>query len=174
MRNFLHPLYILLRRQKKLHKTFIKGLSAEIQKELETLKELKKEMKNIKTKNSIIYRRSIASILHDFYNCCERIFKKIAIEVNGGFEENEKWHKALLFKMTVKIKGVRPAVITDKLAAELDEYLSFRHVFRNIYGFELKGERIDYLANKFDRVATRFEKEIKKFLNFLKKEQKKS
>ena len=47
---------------------------------------------------------------------------------------------------------------------------SFRHVFRNIYGFELKGERIDYLSEKFDRVVERFNKEIKEFIVFLRKE----
>lgn len=50
--------------------------------------------------------------------------------------------------MTIPIKQIRPAVISEELAAGLDEYLSFRHVFSNIYGFELKGDRIDYLASK--------------------------
>ncbi len=40
------------------------------------------------------------------------------------------------------IKDTRPAVISEELAADLDEYLSFRHVFRNIYGFELKGSML--------------------------------
>lgn len=153
-----------------MDKEFIKGLIAGIERELESLKELKREMKDAGPHNSIIIRRSIGSILHDFYNGCERIFKNIAIEINGGYEDSEKWHKALLFKMTLTIKDTRPAVISEELAAELDEYLSFRHVFRNIYGFELKGERIDYLAKKFDRVVDWFIKETSKFLVFLNEE----
>ncbi|PIS37212.1 MAG: hypothetical protein COT35_07225, partial [Nitrospirae bacterium CG08_land_8_20_14_0_20_52_24] len=51
--------------------------------------------------------------------------------------------------------------------AELDDFLSFRHVFRNIYGFELKGERVIYLSKKFDTVAEWFIREIKTFLIFL-------
>ena len=148
----------------------MRGLISEIEKELESLEELRKELKEIKNKSSLIFRRSAGSILHDFYNCCERIFKKVAVEVNGGYEDAEKWHKALLFKMTIPIKGIRPAVITEELAAELDEYLSFRHVFRNIYGFELKGERITYLSGKFDKTAKRFITEIRRFLSFLEKE----
>ena len=153
-----------------MDKGIIRGLIAEIERELENLNELKREMKDTGSHDSIIIRRSIGSILHDFYNCCERIFKNIAIEINGGYGDNEKWHKALLFKMTLSIKDTRPAVISEELAAELDEYLSFRHVFRNIYGFELKGERIDYLAKKFDRVVDRFIKETSKFLAFLNQE----
>ncbi|GBE00510.1 hypothetical protein BMS3Abin07_02561 [bacterium BMS3Abin07] len=132
--------------------------------------ELRKEMKTIMPEKSKIFMRSKGSILHDFYNGCERIFKKIAMEINGGYEESEKWHKSLLYKMTIPIKGVRPPVLSEELAAELDEYLSFRHVFRNIYGFELKGERIAYLSKKFDKVVPKFIEEIKSFLAFLEKE----
>jgi len=150
-----------------LDKDLLRSISSEIAKELESLNELRKEMREIKSDDSLLSRRSMGSILHDFYNCCERIFKKIAIEINGGYEDTERWHKNLLFKMTVPIKGVRPSLISEELAAELDEYLSFRHVFRNIYGFELKGERIIHLAKKFDKAAARFTKEIKVFLSFL-------
>lgn len=79
-------------------------------------------------------------------------------------------HKSLLYKMTIPIEGLRPRVISDALAAELDEFLAFRHLFRNIYGFELKGDRIDYLAEKFGKVAERFREEIEGFVIFLRKE----
>lgn len=143
---------------------------AEVEKELDNLQELRREMKEIKSPEAMVSRRSMGSILHDFYNCCERIFRKIALDVNGGYEDSEKWHKALLFKMTLPIKEVRPPVISEELAAELDEYLSFRHVFRNIYGFELKGDRVVHLAGKFDDTAERFMNEIRKFLSVLNKE----
>jgi len=146
---------------------------SEITKELENLSELKNEMHEIKAEKSRIFMRSMGSMLHDFYNCCERTFKRISLDINGGFEESEKWHKALLFKMTIPIKNIRPAVLSEELAAELDEYLSFRHVFRNIYGFELKGKRILSLAKKFDKVADRFIKEMKVFLAYLETELKK-
>jgi hypothetical protein len=71
--------------------------------------------------------------------------------------------------VTLPLEGIRPRVISDELAAELDEFLAFRHLFRNIYGFELKGDRIDYLSGKFDRVVETFRKEIEDFLIFLRK-----
>lgn len=43
-------------------------------------------------------------------------------------------------------------------------------LFRNIYGFELKGDRIDHLAEKFESVSKKFVEEIKKFLGYLQKE----
>ena len=143
---------------------------SEIERDLQTLQELRSELKRIKSEKDIISRRAKGSILHDFYNCCERIFKKIAIEMNGGYEDTEKWHKNLLYRMTIQMEGLRPAVISEELAADLDEFLAFRHLFRNIYGFELKGDRIEYLAKKFKKVSENFEKEIREFIVILRKE----
>jgi len=148
-------------------KETILGIISGIEKELENLVELQREMKRVRSEKEIIFQRSKGSILHDFYNCCERVFKKIAIEINSGYEESEKWHKNLLYQMTTPIEGIRPRVISDELAADLDEFLAFRHLFRNIYGFELKGDRIDYLVGKFEKVAEKFSREAEAFLTFL-------
>lgn len=108
--------------------------------------------------------RVLGSITHDFYNCCERLFRRVSTQVNGSSYPGDVWEKELLFRMTVAVPGVRPRVISEELAAELDEYLSFRHVFRNIYGFELKGDRLARLSERLDGVAERFEQEIARFL----------
>ena len=150
-------------------KETILAIISGVEKELENLVELQREMQRVKLEKEIVFQRSKGSILHDFYNCCERVFKKIAIEINSGYEESEKWHKNLLYQMTTPIEGVRPRVISDELAADLDEFLAFRHLFRNIYGFELKGSRIDYLVGKFEKVAERFRKEAQDFLVYLRK-----
>ena len=72
--------------------------------------------------------------------------------------------------MTLPLEGIRPAVISEELAAELDEYLAFRHVFRNIYGFELKGERIIRLSDRLAEVAASFKKEVNDFRRLLESE----
>jgi len=147
---------------------FWSGFFAEVEREISNIDKLKSELRQTK-KAPLISRRAQGSILHDFYNCCERIFKKISTKINGEFGESEKWHKELLVRMTILVKGVRPVVISEKIAAELDDYLSFRHVFRNIYGFELEGERLNRLIQKFDSITERFKKEIREFLKKLKK-----
>lgn len=146
------------------------AIISEIERELENLKDFQSELDSIKNKKGIIYTRARGSILHDFYNFCERIFKKIALEINEGYEETERWHKVLLYRMTIPLKDIRPQVISEELAAELDEYLAFRHLFRSIYGFELKGDRIDHLAEKFGGVSRRFAEEMGAFLEHLRKE----
>jgi hypothetical protein len=69
--------------------------------------------------------------------------------------------------MTVNIENVRTPVISRELAAELDEYLAFRHLFRNIYGFELESNRLDDLVERFPEVAELFQKEINSFIEEL-------
>lgn len=71
-----------------MDKNILMSIIAEIEKELENLNELRKEMKEIKFQESIIMRRSIGSILHDFYNGAERIFKKISMDINGGYGDS--------------------------------------------------------------------------------------
>ncbi|MBI4596587.1 MAG: hypothetical protein HY730_09485 [Candidatus Tectomicrobia bacterium] len=91
-------------------------------------------MEGIALDKNIMTRRAIGSILQDSYNCCERTIRMIAQEVNGVFPAGLDWPKQLLNKMTYGIEGLRPAVISEELASQLEEYLSSRHLFRNIYG----------------------------------------
>jgi hypothetical protein len=75
------------------------------------------------------------------------------VELSG--DEQKQSHKALLHRMTVPLGDLRPALLSPELAADLDDYLSFRHMFRNTYGFELRGERVMYLSGRFPGVAAR-------------------
>ena len=147
--------------------TELKSLIAEIQEELAHLEALKEELHAIAEERSLPMRRAQGSILHDFYNGCERIFRNIAEGINGGVDPGEAWHRNLIYRMTLDLKDVRPRVISDELAGDLDEYLAFRHVFRNIYGFELREDRLHHLITQLDRTLTRFKAEISTFLHFL-------
>jgi len=137
-----------------------------INEELNNIKQLQSELSECKG-NSYILRRAKGSILHDFYNACERIFELITHRINGGIAVRQQWHKKLLYQMTMNIEGVRLPVISKKLAAELDEYLAFRHLFRNIYGFELESKRLDKLIEKFPETVELLFKEINNFLKKL-------
>jgi hypothetical protein len=47
--------------------------------------------------------------------------------------------------MTLDIPGVRPPLLRRETAHVLDEFLRFRHLFRNLYGFELEWSRVQSL-----------------------------
>lgn len=50
----------------------------------------------------------------------------------------------------------------------LQEYLAFRHVVRNIYGFELDPERLDSLVKRYPLVWRKFEQDVREFVDWLK------
>ena len=47
--------------------------------------------------------RGIGDIVHDFYTGIERIFEKIAPELNGGVPAGSAWHRELLESMALDI-----------------------------------------------------------------------
>lgn len=142
-------------------------LKANIEKDLKDISQLQKEKDELGMEET--HPRILGSILHDFYTGIERIFRKIAEECDGGVPKGENWHKELLGNMTLELEGIRPAIITDELREELEEYLGFRHVFRNIYGFQLEPERLKRLLQRFDEVFSRFKNSLTKFIGCLKK-----
>jgi len=148
----------------KKDEIFWQEVISEIDRELQGIENLRQELKAALKEKPLFSERIKGSIFHDFYNSCERIFRRVATSINGGFQEQERWHKEPLYRMTIPIKDIRPPLISEELAAELDDYLSFRHIFRSIYGFELKGNRLERLTEKFETVCERFKKEIKAFI----------
>jgi hypothetical protein len=102
------------------------------------------------TKNSlrVLETRADGSVLHDFYSVIEKIFKRIAARIDRDVPSGEDWHTDLLIRMAIFLDSIRPNVISENLKEQLAEYLRFRHLFRNIYGFELKWEKCKTLRNR--------------------------
>ncbi|WP_366932600.1 hypothetical protein [Thermotoga sp.] len=97
----------------------------------------------------------------------EDIFELISSEMNGVRLDSYDRHKRLLNRMTLEIPGLRPAVISKELKEALDEYLRFRHVFRNVYGYLLEWKRMKPLLEKAGAVYKRFKEEIEGFKDLL-------
>ncbi|MEM8505939.1 MAG: nucleotidyltransferase domain-containing protein [Cyanobacteria bacterium P01_D01_bin.1] len=68
------------------------------------------------------YLGTLALNLHSFYSGAERIFREIARDIDGSLP------------------------ITPATRILLEDYCAFRHVVRNIYTMQLKGERIQPLV----------------------------
>lgn len=144
------------------------ALRKEIEIEIENLERLVKEMEEITYRftdtPNFIKTRAAGSILHDFYCGVEKIFERIAIQVDGGLPKSEEWHTELLLQMAQPVKGLRKSVISQEIMEKLKEYLRFRHLFRHIYGFELKWERFKSLALSLDRILNELKDKLERFL----------
>ena len=146
---------------------FARRLAAEIEHELEHLEQLREELATAPRDDDTFTLRARGSVLHDFYSGIERVFVRIAEELDGGVPQGEQWHRQIITDMSLEIPDVRPAVIQPDLARELGDYLRFRHVFRNVYGSLLEAERMRPLEERLPRVLTAFVAQVRAFLAWM-------
>ena len=145
----------------------IRRLKAEIESELAGLEALGSEWSGAPRHEDTYSLRARGSILHDFYTGIERIFVRIAAELNGGVPQSEQWHRELIQNMALEIPEVRPAVIDADLARILSEYLRFRHVFRNVYGYVREPERMRPLEERMPETLSVFHEQMTAFLSWM-------
>ena len=155
-------------------KQLIRRLQSEINQEILSLEALLRELETLKPRLaqkeiSNLDLRAAGSILHDFYNGVENIFRRVAQELNGGLPAGEDWHKQLLTDMSLDVKGVRPPLVSEDLKLKLQKYLGFRHIFRNVYGFHLEQEQIKAMVKEFPRILSWLRREIAAFQEYLDK-----
>ncbi len=144
-------------------------LVTEIEKELKNLERLGAEMDEVlqRPEPSSVEVRAAGSILHDFYCGVEKIFKRIASRLDRDIPSGDDWHLQLLERMTIALPGIRPAVVSEDLKGRLSEFLRFRHLFRNIYGHELRWSRISELGHGMQEVLVLFRGELERFIDFI-------
>lgn len=90
---------------------FARRLAAEIEHELERLEQLGEELAAAPRDDDTFALRARGSMLHDFYGGIERVFVRIAEELDGGVPQGEQWHRQIVTDMSLEIPDVRPAVI---------------------------------------------------------------
>ena len=166
----------------KLEEVLVRRLAAEINDELDALDALVQELAHAPQSDDSYARRARGSILHDFYNGVERVFERVACELNGGVPKAEQWHrepsagereglaprmKELLDNMALGIPEVRPPLIDQPLAATLHEYRRFRHLFRNVYGTVLETGRMRILEERLPDTLAAFRRQVSAFLRWM-------
>ena len=109
---------------------------------------------------------ALGANLQSFYNGIENIFKRIDQHIDKKPKGGEAWHMELLEQMAQATEK-RPAVISQELAQRLREYLEFRHVFRHVYGFLLRWERMAPLVHGVQETFQALDTEFLSFLSFL-------
>ena len=149
------------------------ALAAELEAELEEIEALGGEAERaagrIAAEPDTLDLRAAGSVLHDFYSGLERIFERIAIELDGGTPTGVGWHAALLRRMSLPVESIRPAVLSKETASHLDVYLRFRHVFRNVYGRRLQWSRMRPLLDDLPVALRTIGGEIRAFVAWLRR-----
>ena len=147
---------------------FARRLAAEIRHELVSLDRIRDQNAAAPRDDAVFTLRARGSILHDFYNGIERVFVRIAEELDGGVPQGDgRQRQQLVTDRSIAIPGVRPAVFDAVLADALGEFLRFRHDFRNVYGFVLDPERMRPLEERLPVLMATFRTQIEAFLTWL-------
>ena len=77
----------------------------------------------------------------------ERIFERIANEIDKYLPKGERWHTDLLTQMAER-RPERPPVILEVTRRRLRRLLKFRHKVNNIYSDELIYEKAEKHAKR--------------------------
>lgn len=114
-----------------------------------------------------VYLDSVALNLHGFYSGLERLFELISRHVDRNLPVGETWHRDLLQQMTHDSPAVRPAVISRKNGATLDEFRRFRHLVRNVYTTNLVPDKMAGLMVALPELWPGIQDELLAFADFL-------
>ena len=109
---------------------------------------------------------TIANRLADVYSGIERIFERIANEVDGHLSRGSRWHKNLLEQMT-RQRPERQPVISHETFLLLESLLEFRHKINNIYAEELIYDNTEEHARNIERLYESFSDDLNMFTNSL-------
>ena len=120
----------------------------------------------VETENDFLLD-SVALNLHGFYNGLERLFERIAKGVDNRLLSGSNWHQALLKQMATEVTDARPKVISDSILKWIDEYRRFRHVVRNVYGYDLDPDRLIELVGALPDAYNQVKQALVDFSNWL-------
>lgn len=150
----------------------LRSLATDISIELQALRRLATDIAAVQVEieqdpiHAWLFYENLALKLHNFYTGCERIFRTVATELDGSMPEGFDWHRRLLERMGTAGED-RPALLAAETVRELREFLAFRHVVRNIYGFELDVTRVKHLVLRYPAVWQHVEADVLQFIAWL-------
>ncbi|MEM8545231.1 MAG: hypothetical protein AAGF66_14730 [Cyanobacteria bacterium P01_H01_bin.119] len=146
-------------------------LVGEINRDLADLERLVEQtqalMSKVQSTGDEDYLGTVALNLHGFYAGVERIFRDVALTVDGSLPDGADWHRRLLRQMAAVVPEIRPAVVSSTTLQKLTELCAFRHVVRNVYTFDLIPNRIEALAHELPKCLTHLQVDLQRFCEFL-------
>ena len=110
--------------------------------------------------------RALAADLAEVYTGFEKIFKRIASEVDKHIPSGNQWHTELLTQMS-EHRLDRPPVVSEITHRRLRELLKYRHKEKNIYGDELIYSNSEKQAKQVGNLFDNISKELDIFIAFL-------
>ena len=129
------------------------------------IEERKKDIEKSKSK-----LESLAYQLHNLYCAFEDLFKIIVDFFDNTVEEKGRYHVELLRRMSISIRGIRPALLSNEGYRLLDNLRAFRHFFRHAYTYEMDLRKIKIVLQDALKLKEIYPGLVKNFLKKVKEE----
>jgi hypothetical protein len=106
---------------------------------------------------------ALSIVLSSFYTGIERIFERIAGQLDPTKPQGERWHIELLNQLAHPTEN-RPAVISEESRQRLRDYLAFRHLSRHAYTHHFFWSGMSQLVVDLPHTWTTVRSEILQFI----------
>ena len=152
-------------------KRLTQRINDELEKINETLERIQRGLESIDVlpvQAREFIENTIATDIADIYRGIEKIFLRIAREVDMHVPTGSRWHKNLLAQMK-ELRPERPPVISEDTFLQLEDLLDFRHKVNNIYGRQIVYEKTEVHAKSIDELFATVSQEFNAFTDSLAK-----
>ncbi|MBM3310128.1 MAG: hypothetical protein FJY80_01325 [Candidatus Aminicenantes bacterium] len=147
-----------------MEKTRFKLLKSDLETQLAEIGKIFARIEKRKAIKEKIVLESLAYQLHNLYCAFEDLVKIIAGFFENNIEDKKKYHRELLWRMTVSVEGVRPSLLSAESFALLDSLRAFRHFFRHAYAYELDPKKVALVLDETLRLKALYKQDCRAFL----------
>ena len=102
--------------------------------------------------------------INRIYNILEKAFERLCETFENHLEKRGRYHDTLIERVTLDLKGIRPAFLPPDAVRDVRELKGFRHLFRHAYDLDLGPVRIEAAAENASRCVARFDGWCRAFL----------
>ncbi len=102
--------------------------------------------------------------INRIYNILKKAFERLCETFENHLGKTGRYHDTLIERVTLDLKGIRPAFLPTDAVRDVRELKGFRHLFRHAYDLDLDPVRIEEAAEIASRTVAHFDGWCKAFL----------
>ena len=102
--------------------------------------------------------------INRIYNILEKAFERLCESFENHLVKTGRYHDTLIERVTLDLKGIRPAFLPGEAVRDVRELKGFRHLFRHAYDLDLEPARVTAAAENAARCTAAFDGWCRSFL----------
>jgi hypothetical protein len=95
--------------------------------------------------------------INRIYNFLEKAFERLCETFENHLVKTGRYHDTLIERVTLDLKGIRPAFLPAEAVRDVRELKGFRHLFRHAYDLDLDPVRVTAAADNAARCVRSFD-----------------